>query len=263
MPPLPTGTALDAELVDLWARRAELSPTEWERLYRLVHAVLGSYHPKELASLNEDPAFYIQDFFIHKAMSPSVGHSEINHAGSLRVFYKRHLIDHLRRAKTEQHYHPPSDSQDMPGKGLENVAALQVSELPVDGLAELTEHGLSAHQVGESAQAFLQRHADWVAVYLAWHFCPDAEQREPLVKLAQRLNISAYHYKASQLGINWAAHKRGNQGKTFDKTLIGRWVSEDLGIAITPEHADVIHAIFKILCWAALNVREGSITVME
>ncbi|NVZ08217.1 hypothetical protein HW932_02950 [Allochromatium humboldtianum] len=261
MSPLPTGKALDAELVDLWARRDTLNQAEWERLYQIVHAVLGNYRPSELSGLPEEKSFYIQDFFLYKVMKLPAGSSRIDHAGALRVFYLRHLKDHLRDAKKiRQHFvQAASDGgEDTENHWLDNLPAepIEVGR-PTDMFEELSEYGITQATVSCSARDFLCRSEAWVPVYLAFHFCPDKDYSETLVSLAARLKISSYHYKASQLGINWAANKAGNQGKRFADTVIGRWVSRDLGIEIQPENTHAILTVFKILCLEALNWREN------
>ncbi len=110
-----------------------------------------------------------------------------------------------------------------------------------------------ASQVSRSAKRWLAASEEWVPAYLAFSFCPDKEKREPLVKLAARLRISSYHYKATRLGINWDGKKSRDTGKGFAETLIGQWVSKELGLELRQENASDIELAFSLLCIEALN----------
>jgi len=110
-----------------------------------------------------------------------------------------------------------------------------------------------ANQVSRSARRWLAASEEWVPAYLAFSFCPDKEKREPLVKLAARLRISSYHYKATRLGINWDGRKSRGTGKGFAETLIGQWVSKELGLELRPENASDIDLAFSLLCIEALS----------
>jgi hypothetical protein len=120
-----------------------------------------------------------------------------------------------------------------------------------DALDALKEAGVSPEKVAESAARWLEMSEESVRLYLALSNCPDAEQSEPLVKLAKRKGIKSYAYKAEKLGFNWG--KSCNDG--FGDTLLGAWI-RSLGIEIVPENSLLVLGALKILCFEALTWAE-------
>ena len=241
---------LDGELGDLWHARDSLDQAEWTRLYRIVMEILLPYRPQELSGLGEQRDVYVQDFFSDVVMRPAAVPSRV-HAGALKHYYVNYLRDQLDRQKTQQKYF--GASLDEPDEDECRSCADPVAGTDGDtGFQSLAEMGVTIGRLRESARDFLGGAEPWVPVYLALSFCPDPERREPLAKLAARMGISSHHHKAKKLGINWGADKTGNAGQSFESTMIGRWVSGDLGIAITAENHDALDATFKILCLEAL-----------
>lgn len=244
----------DEELGDLWSRRGNLSEKEWHRLYEIVWESLYPYRPAQLSSLPEDRAEYVQDFFRHKVFpSDALSDGKRIHVGALKGFYRNFLIDRIRAQVRDQQiyvYSASEDEADFPACNAQSQVPLDASE--TDLLIALREAGCPPERISESACAWLMRMEDWVSVYLGFHYCPDAETSEPLIRLAHRFGIASYHYKATQLGINWSPDKSGSKGKRFEDTLLGKWVSEDIGLAVDGENYELMHAAFKILCHEAL-----------
>ena len=108
-------------------------------------------------------------------------------------------------------------------------------------------------KLAQSARDWLAKSESWVPVFLAFHYCANAEISETLQKLARRRGIKSYAYKAKALGFNWDMEKAASRDENFFATLLGRWLTRDLGIGVTFENKDAIHAAFKILCLEALN----------
>jgi hypothetical protein len=256
-------SSLEAEIVELWNRRSWLSEKEWSRLYQLVYSMLSRYTQlKELRGLPDDLEYYIQDFFLHKVFEKASSAQQLDHAGAILTFFKRHLIDHLRKERPDKKHiireKGSNDDQDAWGHEwldyVHNKSTCVMGEGD-NGAAEEAE--IDMGEVKRSAQHFLESSEAWVPVYLAFHFCPDAEYREPLFALAKRLQIASYHAKASKLGLNWSFEKAENLDKSFSDTYIGGWISRELGIPIIPDNSEIIHFAFKILCLVALNWKEN------
>lgn len=238
---------LDVELRDLWSRRQELDAAGWVRLYEIVCAVLLAYRPMELSGLSEDKAVYVQDFFHDKVFRPDLL-SRLDHAGALRFAYRNYLRDQIKRDQRRAiDAHEPGEAgdEDMPA-AVDMGAASSFSEHD-DEFRLLTEAGIDPRHVGEVADRWLQASEPWVRIYLGLHFCPDTESSEALYRLAKRLRISSHHYKAEKLGIS------GNyDGDYGERTMIGRWLTHDLGMPTTPDNRAIILAALKILCLQAL-----------
>lgn len=247
----------DNELGDLWSRRGDLSEHEWHRLYQIVWECLYPYRPAQLSSLPEERDEYVQCFFYQKAYpGDALSDGKRIHVGALKTFYRNFLIDRIRREVRDQQIYVCStqeDDADFPGANEHNVQRDTRADPGESGLlVALREAGCPPERIAELARAWLGRMEDWVSAYLGLHFCPDAETTEPLVHLAHRLGIASYHYKATQLGINWDRDKQGSKGKRFSDTLLGKWATEDLGLSIDGENDDLLLAAFKILCHEAL-----------
>ncbi len=245
---------LDEELGDLWFRRDSLDEEGWNRLYKIVRAALINFTPSHLSGLRENREIYVNDFFTDKVLPPSALRRPI-HVGGLRNIYINFLKDQLRKVKTQKKYFSSATDDDPDGDGEEDFEpSNSVEEVGEASTLELLEDaGLTLEVAVESARKWLGSGEPWVPAYLAFHFCPESEKKEALRSVAQRLKIKSYHYKAAELGINWGNDKSGNTGRGFSDTLLGKWVSNDLGIKIVPENVGVIRAIFKILCSEALD----------
>lgn len=246
---------LDAELSTLWSRRAQLDQDGWARLYRVVMAILLPWRPPILAALHDEHEQFVHDFFTDKVLRDETLPVERFHAGALKHAYANYLTDRVRRAATEAKMFaaPPAASADEAHDGRNEPASLADCGNG-DDAALLADNGLDPQQLAQSARQWLARNKPWVTIYLAFHLCPDKEHREPLVRLAQRLDIRSHHHKAAKLGINWKGSPE--DGKDFGQTLIGQWITHDLGIAIAPENRDLIHLLLKILCFEALTWAE-------
>jgi hypothetical protein len=237
----------DAELRDLWKRRAELDETGWSRLYVIVREILARCRPQILSALPEDHDVYVQDFVEDKVYRPDL-RSQIHHAGALCEAYERYLIDRQRRLKRrpEEVVSSPNEG-DPDGLPPEKVSEPSGDDPAPDDKSVLAEVGLSVEQVARSAQAWLESAESWIPVYLGLNYCPDAEMSEPLYLLVRRLGIANYHVKAQRLGIT------GNLGAAFNNTMIGGWLADDLGIEISRENIGPIGVALKILCFQALE----------
>jgi len=233
----------DSALKDLWARRRDLTEAEWGRLYAIVVAALSSYRPQILASLKEDNDVYVQDFFQDKVLRPDLG-SRLDHVGALRVAYKRYLHD---RYDSEQ----LRGTEELSGNDIDGLGDTATANPgphgdPDNEFQALAEASIGLAAVHESAARWLRNAKPWVPAMLGLHHCPDRDQSEPLVRLAKRLGIRSYHYKAERLGIT------GLRDRPWAQTLLGQWVGEDLKIQISNENQSLISAALKILCHEAL-----------
>lgn len=251
---------VDAELSDLWRRRFDLPMSDLTRLCRLASEVLlPSGRPPELARLPGEHMDYVNDFIADKVLRPG-GKGDYLHAGGLRVMYRNYLKDLIDRQETWTKYHVSAtvDEDDDPTGPCSSVDSYPQepcgAHLPNETEhAMLRDHHLTVEAVCMAAKTWLSGSERWVPVYLAHNFCADKEVREPLVHLAKRYGIASYHHKAEKLGINWDGEKARRNGENFSGTLIGKWLTEDLGIPIDDNNIRVIKIAFDLLCFEALN----------
>lgn len=244
---MPVRHKLDAELRDLWSRRSNgLDEAGWTRLFQIVGIVLSNYRPRELAGLSEDRGEYVQDFFLEKVFRADLL-TRCDHVGALRLYYLNYLRDEIRtkksRAKFEvENQNDPDNDSPTP---TDRAPANDDNE---DCLVQLEQSGFLPSKVAESATQWLESNEEWVRLFVAFSNCPDAELSVPLVHLARLKGIKSQAYKAEKLGFNWG----GGDPKNFRETMIGRWISESVGIEITSENVLLIHGALKILCLQAL-----------
>lgn len=237
----------DAELRDLWSRRLELGESGWARLYEIVTSILSAYRPSELTGLPEDHDFYPVEFFMKKVYRLDLK-SGCDHAGMLRVMFKNFLRDELDKRKVRKGI----EVADMQHGDDENSSFVGEAAEPAlnepDAIDALKGAGLSPDEVAESAARWLETSEDWVRPFIALSNCPDAEQSEPLARLAKRKGVKSQAYKAEKLGFNW--RKSTHEG--FGDTLLGAWI-RSLGIEILPENSLLVLGALKILCFVALS----------
>lgn len=231
-------------LVALWSKRDELSSDEWGELYQLVFRILKRSNPSILRSLPESKEHYIQDFFLHKVFEPAKHGSSCPHGGNeLCSYFNNYLIDVYRSAALRT-----TDLVEDYDEVERQCEAAHVSSTPAEG--EFFEHGFSREEVHRQARMFLDQLDDVGRVYLALHACADAP--EPLYKLAERLRIPSYHYRALQLGIT---RKKGELGGGYESTQIGGWLTKQLGLELEADEA-VLSAL-KILCLESVLMHEA------
>lgn len=241
----------DAELRDLWARRANLDEAEWTRLYGIVNKTLKPYRPQILSSLSSEPDVYVQEFFEDKVYRRDLL-SRLDHVGALRVAYRRYLLDHYDSEKirrTEQLTNEDPDEQVTRATTGAEPNGASDNQNESDALSNV---GISFQQLGESAARWLRDGEPWIREYLGFSYCPDPESAEPLDRLRRRRGIASHHYKAEKLGITGIFDQAYGENK-----LIGRWLTKELGIAITKENQPLVLAALKILCFEALTWAEG------
>lgn len=237
----------DSELQDLWKRRSELDEKEWLRLYSIVLDSLKSWRPPILRSLPEDHEIYVADFFQDKVFRPDL-ESQIDHVGALRVAYDRYLLGVLRALNCRPIIAESNEESEDMGSAISNPETAAASD-ELDGsswtaLQDAT--GLTVKAVAQSARDWLDESEDWIPIYLGLHHCPDAKDSDPLYKLAKKYRVANYHHKAELLGIS------GKRDAGYEKTLIGRWLIQDVKLELGPEYLLAVHAALKILCLAAL-----------
>lgn len=224
-------------LTPLWANRESLTEAEWDELYRLIVSILSKSNPSILRSLPESKEHYIQDFFLLKVFEPAKHDSNSPHgANELCSYFNNYLIDVYRSAalRTSEEY----DEEVLPHDGTLDHGG------EVD--SEFRDFGYTPQKVQASAQEFLRNLDEIGRIYLALHTCADTP--EPLYKLAERLRIPSYHYRAHQLGIT---RKKGEFGDDYESTEIGRWLVKVLGLDLSA-NAAVLSAL-KILCFESLQ----------
>jgi len=238
-----------AQLADLWSRRGELSETEWHQLYGLVMNMLATSHVAEESSLAGDlPSRRAlrHGFFVDKVLLPAyAAERSLNPhltPAAMAVFYKRYLIDLLRKQQRQREEPLPEDDAQH-----HDQASTDSCRQPTPQLSDVAPT-LDIAALRASASRFLQQQEHWVILYLALHFGNDSRQL-PLSTLQARYCIPSYHYKAVLLGTT---SPRGGFARPDDyaDTMIGRWL-QDCGIALCADNDSLVRAAIDLLCQQA------------
>jgi len=228
----------DNRLTQLWSNRENLNEAEWTELYKVIVAILKRSNPSILRSLPEAKEHYIQDFFLVKVLEPAKHNSASPHgANQLCSYFNNYLIDVYRGAALRTTDWVENYDE------VERCEEVCSHAAPHDG--DFFEYGYSHQDVHQRAQGFLAQLDEIGRIYLALHACADVP--EPLYKLAERLRIPSYHYRAHQLGIT---RKKGEFGAGYEATQIGGWLTRELGLELSA-NTSVLTAL-KILCFESL-----------
>jgi hypothetical protein len=87
---------VDQQLRDFSRRRASLSESEWHAFYLLVKRVLAHECADLIARLIDPRDDLIHGFFMDKVFILTGEQNEIYHAGALKTYFLRYLLDELR-----------------------------------------------------------------------------------------------------------------------------------------------------------------------
>jgi hypothetical protein len=112
--------------------------------------------------------------------------------------------------------------------------------------------GKTVAEIAGSAQQFLdhlRREEEWAWLMLRDGYFPDPDQRVPLSTLAKRDQIPAWNYRAGRLGIK---HDSDENVELYRNTMLGDWLEQALGRAISVEIIDCVRAAIEILGYQAL-----------
>lgn len=214
----------------------------------LVFKVLKQCHPSILSSLPDDKQDYITQFFLVKVYDARFSGGQLASANSLCTFFKNYLVDvqrhHAVRAMST------IDNEAM----LDHLADGEGSSSEDNRACEaMTPHaGAEMNELLEAATLFYESLETEDQIYLSMHSCdPDGE---PLSKIAARYQISSYHYRAGQLGVT---RKKGDLPPDYERTKIGHWMKDKLGLSMQGDAIQDILDAFMALCEAAIAMRES------
>lgn len=235
----------EVALRQLWGNRAQLSQAQWGELYD--HVVFGLRYmcnTPQLLSLGDTREEYIQQFFMVKVYEGDYANPAVPaHFGALCHWFRNFLLDILKSAQHARE-NPLNDCDDDETQQVAEDMSLRDQMEQV-----LFESGLDEASVRKSASEFLASLEKADHLYLACHHCPDGKA-EALSSLAQRMRIASYHDRALKLGIT---RKKGEFEKGYEKTHIGKWLTQSLGFQCTRDFIQEIFAGLKILCDESLK----------
>ena len=225
---------------DFWSRRQQLTQHELAEFYQRTIAALAPCRPREAASLGDTLADLRHHFFVEKVLG-SDSTSVPVHIGALFLYFKRFIIDQLRK---------------LPDGGSEDDTACDL-RAPDDYAQVLRDYQLTPQQVRAAAETFITTLPDDLILLLRHCGCGGM----PVKELAEQ--IASAHYHGGKLGL---VHKQkgdaGSAGRQIVQashraTLLGAWVFNLLklrvGDSLTELDIDAAQIVLDILCLAALN----------
>ena len=225
---------------DFWSRRQQLTQHELAEFYQRTIAALAPCRPREAASLGDTLADLRHHFFVEKVLGSDSTSVPI-HIGALFLYFKRFIIDQLRKQRDDE----DADAQE----GCELQA-------PDAYAAPLRDYQLTPQQVREAADVFIATLPRDLILLLRHCGCGGL----PLKELAEQ--IASAHYRSGQLGL---VHKQRNDAAGAARqsslpahrdTILGRWISTLLHLDHGVQQQDIEAAkiVLDILCVVALTV---------
>ena len=246
-PPHTIGPALQSEqferIQDFWSRRQQLTQGELAEFYQRTLAALAPCRPREAASLGDSLADLRHQFFIEKVLG-SESTSVPLHTGALFLYFKRFIIDQLRKLRGDE-----DDADD-------ELTACEL-HAPDAYAAALRDYQLTPQQARDAADAFIATLPGDLILLLRHCGCGGMPVRE----LAEQ--IASAHYHSGKLGL---VHKQKGDADSAARqlvqpahraTLLGAWVLNLLKLRVgdTLSALDISAAqiVLDILCLAALS----------
>jgi hypothetical protein len=234
-----------AQYIQYWNERQHLKADDWRHMYQLTHAFLASCAVRSFEQTLGTRKELIDDFFHDKVFMGAGSAAQAPYsAGALCQYFKNYLVDKTRNAWDNHRV----SAEDVEAE-YENCGCVQDQ----DAHEVLAEFGLPLQKVEQSARQFLATQDVSERMYLALHAC--ADDPEALSNLAKRFRVPSYHYKAKKLGIT---REKGQTEAGYEKTQIGAWLADSLGLPLHPDAHDVILAALKILCFVSLSEWEAT-----
>ena len=225
---------------DFWSRRQQLNQHELAEFYQRTIAALAPCRPREAAALGDSLADLRHHFFVEKVLG-SDSTSVPVHVGALFLYFKRFIIDQLRK---------------LPEGGGEDDAACHL-RAPDEYAQALRDYQLTPQQVREAAETFITTLSDDLILLLRHCGCGGM----PVKELAEQ--IASAHYHSGKLGL---VHKQKGDASSAGRqtvqashraTLLGAWVFNLLklrsGDTLTASDIDAAQIVLDILCLAALS----------
>lgn len=224
---------------DFWSRRQQLTQHELAEFYQRIIAALAPCRPREAASLGDTLADLRHHFFVEKVLGSDSTAVPI-HIGALFLYFKRFIIDQLRK---------------LPEGGEDDTAC--DLRAPDDYAQVLRDYQLTPQQVRAAAETFITTLSDDLILLLRHCGCGGM----PVKELAEQ--IASAHYHGGKLGL---VHKQqgdaGSAGRQLVQpahraTLLGAWVLNLLklrvGDTLSAADVDAAQIVLDILCLTALN----------
>lgn len=248
----------DEELRNLYKRCSggggiPATEKDWTDLYQLILSILSKCNAPILGSLQLSRHDYINEYFTERVLT-KLPKNSANHCGALINYFKCFLIEKYREEKKireeeifdDSHNYEDEDDNHVQDKNDETVILKD-------------DCNSSIEIVSQSASEFIDNlksnpKLKWAWLMLRYHYFQDKDDQMPMDALARQYQISAYAYKAGQLGFNHQFERGVNH---FEKTLLGDWLKKTLKLEkITLENMSCISACLKILGFITLSKKQ-------
>lgn len=230
-------------LQDLWTRRQHLTQHELVEFYQRTIAALAPCRPKGVEKLGESLADLRHQFFIERVLE-SGSEATPMHDGALFVYFKRFVIDQLRKLREHADITDPKISCAM--------------RTPDAWDAALSDYQLTQQDVRSAADSFVVGLPHHLILLLRHCGCGGIAVKE----LAEQIASAQYH--GGKLGL---VHRQKGDADSSARqlvstahraTILGNWVLNllklRLGDALSARDIAAAQIILDILCAAALSV---------
>lgn len=236
----------------------------FQGLYEIVYGRKQNQTGPRIEGQDRQEACYFDSlvvgFFCFKMLRTTT--QTLDSISALNHFFEQYLISEIRSYKTNNVAYDDETTQSDPHRTptTESISKILVKEDPnfASNVTEKAKHFFD--DCYESGNC-------WVLLYLALHQCLTNNESDhtALVNIARDYDISAYHYKAGLLGITWRSNSdvhRGEQRivmgmvqcKRYKITMIGRWLTKSLGIALVMDSCVEVMVALRSLCNVAVEL---------
>lgn len=230
-------------LQDLWTRRQHLTQQELAEFYQRTIATLMPCRPKNVEKLGEPLANLRHHFFVERVLD-SKSNSTPDHRGALFVYFKRFIVDQLRKLREEPDITDPRVNCALPAPDAWDAA--------------LSDYQLTQQQVRSAADRFVLGLSRPLILLLRHCGCGDMA----VTDLADQIASTQYH--GGKLGLvhkkKGAPDSKARQlvSPAHRATILGSWVLNllklRLGDAMSARDIAAAQIILDILCVAALSL---------
>jgi hypothetical protein len=213
-------------LSQLWKSRENLTPTEWEELFRLIAGVLS--RARMLQGYLPSRQELIHDFFVDKLLFGRSDAAPYNEA-TLLFYFKRYQYDRLGSEPLE----------DSSNATVDSCAATAQFVADGDPPLFLREREPKVHD-------FFDQLSEEEKLLVALVQCED----HSVLEVEQQHAIRSGAYRAKQLGI---VLSRNAIPATWHETKLGRMVTVGMDIAVEEDSRADLLQVFRLLCAKASN----------
>jgi hypothetical protein len=221
----------EQELLRLINAYAADEPVDVNQLWLLSMKTVGGFRSTLYGKLRSEREDLVSDFVLRKII---VGRKTFPAFGALINAFQNYLRDVLRHENFSESLDERATDEDGQSHGCE-----------IPDFGQSTEDVVHAKRMDAAAEVFVGSLPQGERAYLSESkVC--REDGDAVSAVAKRYRITNYHAKARELGIY--QHENSVTAADYSETVIGRWITQTLGIPLAVERLPEIRAAMVAMC---------------